>query len=81
MKTPKLLKAVKRFLSADKKNQYEKIQCFTDILKKLKKKQEALKKNLASEKNENKRKKIKKKLAIIYAQRKKGITALKEVKK
>ncbi len=81
MKTPKLLKAVKRFLSADKEKQYEEIQCFTDILKKLKKKQEALKKNLASEKNEKERKKIKKKLAIIYAQRKKGITALKEVKK
>ena len=81
MKTPKLLKVVKRFLSADKNKQYEHTKCFKDVLKKLKKKERILKKELENEKHEKNRKQIKKDLAIIYVQRKKGIDALKELKK
>ena len=81
MKTPKLLKVVKRFLSADKNKQYEHTKCFKDVLKKLKKKERILKKELENEKNEKKRTQIKKDLAIIYVQRKKGIDALKKLKK
>jgi hypothetical protein len=81
MKANKLLKTVTRFLSADKKKQYEHTKCFKDVLKKLKKKELALKKELEDENNEKNRKKIKKDLAIIYEQRKKGIEALKKIKK
>jgi len=81
MKTPKLLKVVKRFLSADKNKQYEHTKCFKDVLKKLKKKEIALKKELQNEKNEKQHKQIKKDLAIVYVQRKKGIDALKKLKK
>ena len=81
MKTPKLLKVVKRFLSANKNKQYEHTKCFKDVLKKLKKKERILKKELENEKHEKNRKQIKKDLAIIYVQRKKGIDALKELKK
>ena len=81
MKAPKLLKIVKRYLSADKDKQYKHIECFTDILKKLKKKERILKKKLENEHNDKNRQKIKKDLAIIYAQRKKGVHALKAAKK
>jgi len=81
MRAPKLLKIVKRFLSADKEKQYEHTKCFTDVLKKLKKKENALKNKLANESSDKNRKQIKKELAIVHAQRKKGIEALKKLKK
>ena len=81
MKAPKLLKIVKRYLSADENKQQKHIECFTDVLKKLKKKERALKNKLEHEHNDKNRQKIKKDLAIIYAQRKKGIHAIKAAKK
>lgn len=81
MKAPKMLKIVKRFLSADKKKQYEHTKCFTDVLKKLKKKENNLKDKLNNESNLKNRKQIKKELAIVHAQRKKGIEAIKKLKK
>ncbi|MCU7799304.1 MAG: hypothetical protein KZQ70_03955 [gamma proteobacterium symbiont of Lucinoma myriamae] len=78
MRAPKLLKVVKRFLSADKEKQYEHTKCFTDVLKKLKKKEHSLKNKLKNEKN---RKQLKKEIAVVHAQRKKGIEALKKLKK
>jgi len=81
MKTPKLLKIVKRFLSADKTEQYKKIKCFKEILKKLKKKEIILKNKLEQEQDNNKQGQLEKNLAIIYAQRCKGVDAIKELKK
>jgi len=81
MNTPKLLKIVKRYLSADDEKQQKHIECFTDVLKKLKKKERFLKEKLADEKNNKACQVIKKDLAIVYAQRKKGIKALKMIKK
>jgi hypothetical protein len=81
MRAPKLLKVVKRFLSADKEKQYEHTKCFKDVLKKLKKKENALKNELKNEKNEKNRKQLKKEIAVVHAQRKKGIEALKKLKK
>ena len=80
MKAPKLLKIVNRFLSADKEKQYEHTKCFKDILKKLKKKENSLKDKLKKENNDKNRKQIKKELAIVHAQRKKGIEAIKKLK-
>ncbi len=81
MRAPKMLKIVKRFLSADKEKQYEHTKCFRDVLKKLKKKEIDLKHKLKHENNEKNRKQIKKELEIVHAQRKKGIDALKKLKK
>ncbi len=81
MRAPKMLKIVKRFLSADKEKQYEHTKCFTDVLKKLKKKENDLKHKFKHEHNEKNRKQIKKELEIVHAQRKKGIDALKKLKK
>lgn len=79
MKAPKLLKIVERFLSADKEKQQEHIKCMKDVLKKLKKKENALKNKLNQEKKDKDRKKIKSELAIIYLKRKKGIASIKEL--
>jgi len=81
MRAPKMLKIVKRFLTADKEKQYEHTKCFSDVLKKLKKKENHLKNKLKDENNEKNRKQIKKELEIVHAQRKKGIDALKKLKK
>ena len=81
MKAPKLLKIVKRFLSADQEKQYEHIKCFTDVLKKLKKKENVLKNKLKNENNEKNRKRIRKELAIVHAKLRKGIEAIKKLKK
>lgn len=81
MKIPKLLKIVSRFLSADKSEQHKRIKCFKEILKKLKKKENELKKKIEHESNEKEREQIKKELAIIYAQRRKGIQTIKQLKK
>jgi len=81
MKAPKLLKIVKRFLSANKEKQYKHTKCFTDVLKKLKKKENMLKNKLSKEKNDKNRKQIKKELAIVHAQRRKGIEAIRKLKK
>jgi len=80
MKAPKMLKIVKRFLSADKEKQYEHTKCFNDVLKKLKKKENSLKNKLKNETNEKNKKQIKKELAIVHAQRRKGIEAIKKLK-
>ncbi len=80
MKAPKLLKIVKRFLSADKEKQYKHTKCFTDVLKKLKKKENSLKHELKNAKNEKEHKEIKHELAIVHAQRRKGIEAIRKLK-
>jgi len=80
MNAPKLLRVVKRFLSADKEKQYEHTKCFKDVLKKLKKKENLLKDKLKNEKSDKARKQIKQELAIVHAQRKKGIDAIKKLK-
>lgn len=80
MKAPKLLKIVERFLSADKDKQYKHTKCFTDVLKKLKKKENTLKQELKHASNEKERKQIKKEMAIVHAQRHKGIEAIRKLK-
>ena len=71
----------KDFSLLTKKKQYEHTKCFTDVLKKLKKKENNLKNKLNNESNLKNRKQIKKELAIVHAQRKKGIEAIKKLKK
>jgi len=80
MRTPKLLKKVEEYLTAEKSKQQEQRQDLKIILKKLKKKENSLKKVLANEKSDKKQVQLKKELAIIFAQRKKGVKKLKSLK-
>ncbi|MES9845972.1 MAG: hypothetical protein ABW162_13525 [Candidatus Sedimenticola sp. PURPLELP] len=81
MKTPKLIKRVNEYLDADKKKQRDQMDSIKEVLKKLKKKQHNLKGKLDKEKNTKDKKKIQKDLDIIFVQRKKGLKALKKLKK
>jgi hypothetical protein len=81
MKTPKLLEKVEKILHAKEAKQRQHAKCFKEILHKLKKRQKDLKEKLKDTSNEKERKRIKRDLAIIHTQRKKGIQALKDLKK
>ena len=76
MKAPEILNIINRFLSNDKAKQYKQSKNINDVLKQLEKKAIILRKKLENENNENNLKLIDKKLAIIYAQRQKGIDAI-----
>lgn len=76
MKAPEILNIINRFLSNDKAKQYKQSKNINDVLKQLEKKAIILRKKLENENNENNLKLIEKKLAVIYAQRQKGIDAI-----
>lgn len=80
MKTPKLFKMAQQYLGGDAKKVKNQKACVKEILKKLKKKERALKNKLPMEKSGKQRKRIEQDLDIIYAQRKKGLKTLKALK-
>lgn len=80
MKTKKLLKKVEEILNAKKSKQHEQIKCLKEILDKLKKRKKKLRDKLEHEDDSGEIARIEKDLAIIQAQRKKGLEALKELK-
>jgi len=81
MKTPKLIKKAKEYLDADKSKQRKEQKCIKELLKKLKKKEHHLKDKLEKENDPEKRQQMSKDLHVIFAQRKKGVAILKELKK
>jgi DNA polymerase II small subunit/DNA polymerase delta subunit B len=81
MKTPKLIRKAKEYLNASKSKQRKKKKYIRELLKKLKKKERSLKEKSKKEKDAKKRRQINQDLKIIFAQRKKGVTILKGLKK
>ncbi len=77
MKYKKMLKRLKELLSEEA--QQKKAQCkeLKRLLKLLKKKEKALRERLEHETGEKQREKLKKRIAVLHAQRKKGLEALK----
>ncbi len=72
---------VQEFLDADKKKQRDQVKCLKELLHKLKKKQRSLKEKLETERDDKTRKRLRKDLDVIFAQRRKGIATLKALKK
>ncbi|MCP3986269.1 MAG: hypothetical protein GY723_17965 [bacterium] len=72
MKTKKLLRKMKSFLSADQRAQIAKIDSLEKILKKLEKKELGLREKLEGEGDKGQHREILRKLEVIAAQRKKG---------
>ena len=72
---------VQELLDADKKKQRDQIKCLKELLEKLKKKQRTLKTKLEQERDDATRKRLRKNLDIIFAQRKKGVATLKSLNK
>lgn len=83
MKLKKLLARVSDFLDADSKTQVEEIKSIRKVLKELKSKERDLKakQTRLSVKNLEDREELQIKLDVIYAQRKKGLDRVKELKK
>lgn len=81
MKTPKLIKKVRKYLDADSHKLRKEEKCIKELLKKLKKKERVLEARLEKEKDAKKRRQLRKNLQVIYAQRKKGVSILKTLKK
>lgn len=72
MKTKKLLRKVKAFLSADRRAQMAKADSLEKIMQKLERKAASLREKLDAEKDETKRFELFRKLDVVDAQRVKG---------
>ncbi|MDR9466957.1 hypothetical protein [Marinospirillum sp.] len=83
MKLKKLMASLNEFLDADRKTQFKEINSIRKVLKELKKKERKLKGELQklSAKQEEEKDELQIKLDVIYAQRKKGLERVKELKK
>jgi len=81
MRVKKLLDRLKDILSAERHAQLEKYSSLKKVLKALRVEKSRLKKELAESSDENERQDLATRLKVISAQRKKGLTVLKELKK
>jgi len=80
MPTNKLLDKLKNYLDANRRAQIAKYDSIKRVLKKLKKKENALKDMLKKEHNDKARKRLEKEMDVLSAQRKKGVKMLKELR-
>jgi hypothetical protein len=78
MKQKRLLEKLKLFFDSDAREREDQREDVKGILKKLKKKERNLKEKLGAEYDAGKRKRIQRKIDVVYAQRKKGIKLIKE---
>ena len=81
MRVKKLLDKLKDILSAERHAQLEKYSSLKKVLKALRVEKYRLKKELAESSDVNERQELATRLKVISAQRKKGLTVLKELKK
>ncbi len=79
MKSHKLLKKLKRFMSAEKRDQIAQRDSLKDLLKKLRKRRDALKESLEEADSKAERQRIQEKITILNVQRRKGVTLLQQL--
>ena len=80
MKVKKLMVQLADYLNAERRAQIAKYDAIKKILRKLKKKTNLLKSRLENEQSEAKREHLKQEIEVMTAQRKKGVSILKEIK-
>ena len=80
MKTAKLLKKTEEIFSAKKSKQRKEVESLKELLSGLKKKKRKLNAKLEETKNSKEKDHIRKDLAVIRAQRHKGLKILKSIK-
>lgn len=80
MKTAKLLKKTEGILSAKKSKQRKEAECLKELLAALKSKKRKLAAKLENTKGRTDREHLQKELAVVRAQRHKGIKLLKSIK-
>ena len=79
MKIKKLIRKAEAFLDSEERDRKEKKKYLKQLLKKLSQHEKKLKARLEDETGEEERAKLKKKLALTHAQRKKGVRLLGEL--
>ena len=80
MSTNDLLKKLKNFVDADRRERITKYESLKSLLKKLKIKQNLLKDKIQNESDEQLKARLEDKRRVLKAQRKKGLKLLKELK-
>ncbi len=80
MKASKLMERVKQYLDSDKQTQIDKIKSIRKVLKELKQKERSLTEKLEMEQDASTKASLQLKLDVIYAQRKKGVDRVQELK-
>jgi chromosome segregation ATPase len=80
MKIKQLLEQLNSFLNADAAAQKAEMKQIKSVLKELKEKERKLQDRLERTKDTEEREELKTKLAVIYAQRRKGVDRVKELK-
>lgn len=80
MNMKKLFAKAESFLNSDKRKRKEKKKCLKHVLKKLRKQEEKLNARLQNETDQEEIDKLNKKIALMHAQRKKGLALMKELK-
>jgi hypothetical protein len=78
--TQKLIERLHDFLDLNRRKQKDKREKIRDLLHKLKKRQRELEQEFENAKAEDKRKRIKRDLKVLRAQRSKGIKLCREIK-
>lgn len=81
MKLKKLLEKVERFLSADRDTQAAERRSVRELLQKLKDKERSLRKQLDEAGDSEARDSLKTRLAVVHAQRKKGVDRIRALRK
>jgi len=81
MPLKKLLKKLKSYMDADANKLRKEDDGLSKVLKKLKKKEHHLKKQVAAEKDKDDREMLQQELKVLHSQRKKGITLLANLRK
>jgi hypothetical protein len=79
MKRKKILKALADLLDAEKRRKHRHRDELAELLKKLEHKEFELEKELGTEKDRQRQKRLRKELEIVRAQREKGIETLQEL--
>jgi len=80
MRVKKLFTRAEAFLDSDKRKRKEKKKCLKHVLKKLRNYEEKLNAQLRDESNKKAVEKLNREIALVHAQRKKGLKVLKNIK-
>jgi len=80
MNMKKLFAKAENFLNSDKRKRKEKKKCLKHVLKKLRKQEEKFNARLQDETDQAVIDKLNKKIALVHAQRKKGLALMKELR-
>lgn len=80
MRVKKLFTKAEAFLDSDKRKRKEKKKCLKHVLKKLRNYEEKLNAQLRDESNKKVVEKLNREIALVHAQRKKGLKVLKNIK-